>query len=427
MDPLGRSAPRTVERVSVATVDYRADTAPESSRTEYWLDVIGRTFGGIHLDMPGGFEAGDRLRVGEFGAVRVAELSISKASAAERNRRHIARSDTDLFKIDVQVRGPLVVEHNGREVTQWPGDFTFVDLSRPARRRHPKSKVVAVIFPRSLLPVHADELLRVGGARVDGDRGMAALVSSLARQLPDHLHDVDGASRVRLGSAIVDLVNALVTERVGRTATVAPETHQRALLLRIYAYIEAELGSSELSPRTIAAANFISVRALHKAFESEQTSVGDHVRRRRLERSRADLLDPAHHREPVSRIGARWGSGPRRSSAGHSARPTGSRRPSTAPSHTPTLAELSGMREVHVPHSCCCSHGRHFAGADAWRDLAALVHRGLGVQDFSLAAARALRHAVPFDGVCVLTLDPATLLPTGEVVENGLPAARWRG
>ena len=31
--------------------------------------------------------------------------------------------------------------------------------------------------------------------------------------------------------------------------------------------------------------------------------------------------------------------------------------------------------------------------------------------------------AVPFDGVCVLTIDPATLLPTSEVVENGLPAA----
>ena len=55
--------------------------------------------------------------------------------------------------------------------------------------------------------------------------------------------------------------------------------------------------------------------------------------------------------------------------------------------------------------------------------LVRLAHRGLGVRDFSLAAARALQQAVPFDGFCVLTIDPATLLPTGEVVENGLPAA----
>jgi hypothetical protein len=56
-------------------------------------------------------------------------------------------------------------------------------------------------------------------------------------------------------------------------------------------------------------------------------------------------------------------------------------------------------------------------------DLVALMHRGAGVRDFSLGAARILARAVPFDGVCVVTMDPATLLPTGEVVENGLPAA----
>jgi len=54
-------------------------------------------------------------------------------------------------------------------------------------------------------------------------------------------------------------------------------------------------------------------------------------------------------------------------------------------------------------------------------DLASLVHREYGLREFALGAARILRRAVPFDGVCVLTLDPATLLPTGEVVENGLP------
>jgi hypothetical protein len=56
-------------------------------------------------------------------------------------------------------------------------------------------------------------------------------------------------------------------------------------------------------------------------------------------------------------------------------------------------------------------------------DLSRLVHRGAGVREFSLAAARVLARAVPFDGVCVLTMDPATRLPTGEVVDNGLPAA----
>jgi DNA-binding CsgD family transcriptional regulator len=56
-------------------------------------------------------------------------------------------------------------------------------------------------------------------------------------------------------------------------------------------------------------------------------------------------------------------------------------------------------------------------------EILRLVHRGLGVEGFALAAARALHPAVSFDGFCMLTIDPATLLPTSEVVEHGLPEA----
>jgi DNA-binding CsgD family transcriptional regulator len=55
-------------------------------------------------------------------------------------------------------------------------------------------------------------------------------------------------------------------------------------------------------------------------------------------------------------------------------------------------------------------------------ELVRLSHRCLGVRDFTMAAARAVRPVVPFEGVCMVTIDPSTLLPTGEVVENGLPA-----
>jgi hypothetical protein len=55
-------------------------------------------------------------------------------------------------------------------------------------------------------------------------------------------------------------------------------------------------------------------------------------------------------------------------------------------------------------------------------DLVRLVHRGTDVHGFSIGAARILARAVPFDGLCVLTMDPATLLPTGAVLENGPPA-----
>src|SRR5262245_64115959 len=56
------------------------------------------------------------------------------------------------------------------------------------------------------------------------------------------------------------------------------------------------------------------------------------------------------------------------------------------------------------------------------RDVIALGHRGLDAPGFAAGAARALARAVPFDGICVLTFDPATLMPSGVVVEDALPA-----
>jgi DNA-binding CsgD family transcriptional regulator len=56
-------------------------------------------------------------------------------------------------------------------------------------------------------------------------------------------------------------------------------------------------------------------------------------------------------------------------------------------------------------------------------DVSRLLHEGCGLRDFSLRAARILRRAVPFEGVCVLAMDPTTLVPTDHVVENGMPTA----
>ena len=52
-----------------------------------------------------------------------------------------------------------------------------------------------------------------------------------------------------------------------------PETHRRALLTRIQAFIQQRLGDPELSPGVIAAAHHISLRYLRKLFQEQGTTV----------------------------------------------------------------------------------------------------------------------------------------------------------
>lgn len=58
-------------------------------------------------------------------------------------------------------------------------------------------------------------------------------------------------------------------------------------------------------------------------------------------------------------------------------------------------------------------------------DLVRLAHRGAGLRDFAFGATRILARAVPFDGMCVAIMDPATHVPTSSVLDNGPPPGSY--
>jgi hypothetical protein len=175
----------------------RAADAPEGSREDYWRHAVAETLGPLELRMPP--DVGDRLLIGDAGAVRVAELTAGRPGGASRSRRHIRRLDLEVCKIDVLARGRGVVTQDGPEASLGPGDFSFVDLSSAAHWAMSAMRMVAVVFPRALLPLRPDEVAGLAAVRFPGDRGTGALVSSLARQLVRSLDD--GGTATGPGSA----------------------------------------------------------------------------------------------------------------------------------------------------------------------------------------------------------------------------------
>lgn len=91
---------------------------------------------------------------------------------------------------------------------------------------------------------------------------------------------------------------------------------------RIQAFIEEHLTDPDLSPESIALAHHISVRYLHKLFQQEGTTVGQWIRRRRLDACRRELSRSANRRPSVAAVAQRWGSAARRTSAAPSGTPT---------------------------------------------------------------------------------------------------------
>jgi AraC-like DNA-binding protein len=103
----------------------------------------------------------------------------------------------------------------------------------------------------------------------------------------------------------LSLTVAALAAQLGAEGRLAPETHRQALLSRIEAFIEHNLGDPGLTPAAIAARHHISLGYLHRLFESRELTVAAWIRHLRLERCRADLADPRLW--PVHAIGTRWG------------------------------------------------------------------------------------------------------------------------
>jgi AraC-like DNA-binding protein len=289
------------------SVVFRAADEPAATRLDYWQHVVGEALCPLEVQLPDGLDSRDRLCVGDVGAIRVLQVSMFRSHVVDRGQAQIRRQDPERYTIHTQAHGRGVVEQDGRRALLAPGDLALVDSSRPSRWAYSSAQDVALVFPRALLPLRPDVLSRLTAVRIPGDRGIGALVSSLARQLPGHFDDGGAAAQARLGTAVLDLVTAAFATRLDRTRDVPPDGRQRALLQQVVAFIEARLGDPGLSPAGIAAAHHISVRYLYKLFEAEQATVADWIRRRRLERCRSDLLDHTQRHTPVVTIAARWG------------------------------------------------------------------------------------------------------------------------
>ena len=246
------------------------------------------------------------IRTAELGPVRLNESRRAAPFRTLRTSRLIRSSTPDVCLVGMLVDGELRVEQDDRQAVLGPGDLSFVDPSRPSMRSFTAMHNITVSIPRPMVPLRDRDLAELTAVRIPGDRGAPAIASALTRQLAARADELTPSQAAQLGATVVDTLTVAFAARLDRSSAASGE-QERILLHRIYAFIEQHLADPELSPRSIAAAHHISLRSLYKRFEGEAVPVGEWIRRRRLERCRHDLLDPALRNRPVAAIAGRWG------------------------------------------------------------------------------------------------------------------------
>lgn len=256
---------------------------------------------------------GFHVRAVRFGSgVELAVNSVSEARVvAKRTKATVRRSDPEAYRLLVVLRGRADMTHCGRGGEFAAGDMGLFDTSQPfqvVRAAGPAPSSFAMFtFPRNRLPLAETAMRDLVGGRLDGQRGVGAVVADFMRKLLEEAEFCTPAERARLGASAVDLLSVLVARELDIDALTTTEARHRSTFLQAQLFIKDHLGDPELAPELIAAAHHISVRLLHKLFHQAGTTVAGAIRSGRLEVCRSDLADPAKAGRPVNAIAARWG------------------------------------------------------------------------------------------------------------------------
>ncbi|MFG1970375.1 helix-turn-helix domain-containing protein [Nonomuraea fuscirosea] len=284
----------------------RTSDLPAERRHDAWRSIVCDTLGPLDLRIDAGAPLRGEIGFGRLGAVGVGRIHTSTPHSVHRTPGLIRRDNPDHYRVVLALDGSPRLEQDGRRTVLGRGEFAIYDFTRPYELGYDAEVRLAVFsFPRDQLALPIDAVAELAALPIGAETGAAALAVPLLRRVALDHETYRSASAARLSTVVTDVVGAAVAERLDQERALPDDSRQRTLLLRVRAFIEQRLGEADLDPAVIAAAHHISVRYLHRLFESEDTTVAGWIRQRRLERCRADLM--AGGGQSVSAVGARWG------------------------------------------------------------------------------------------------------------------------
>lgn len=239
------------------------------------------------------------LDVGTTGDIHVFDIDADEHSV-HRTDSLIARAPQHYFKFTVIERGSGFIVQNGRETALHSGDMAIYDTDRPYSLLFGEAMHMSVVmFPKALLEIPTETINRITALRLDGSQGVGAMVRPFVSSLARSVNAIDGHVARRLFRTAIDMVGTLVEANLPDDTTIGGHDD---LVRRILDHIDDHLTSADLSPTSIAAAHYISVRHLHGLFSEQGTTVSTVIRTRRLERCYDELVSPRRNDRSVTAI-----------------------------------------------------------------------------------------------------------------------------
>ncbi|MDB5634733.1 MAG: transcriptional regulatory protein [Tardiphaga sp.] len=143
--------------------------------------------------------------------------------------------------------------------------------------------------------------------RIMAPGGFTDVFSRMLDSAASALETLSDIEWTAVAQSLADLLPVFMRQCAAPAADSGGTATQAAILHRICQTIERRLGDPDLAPARVAQAEGISERYLQKLFEGTGSSFTHYLRERRLQRTWADLSNPAEVQHSISEIAYRSG------------------------------------------------------------------------------------------------------------------------
>ena len=186
------------------------------------------------------------------------------------------------------------------------GDFVFYASDRPHELHFTSEhEVIGVAVPTARLGAYGRFIDVLTATRISSNDPVVSAVGTSVEAFERNIAAVGASDRTRFLEHVVHAIETLSRHLAVEFKLIEPR--RAAFLDSAEEVIRTNLADPDLSPAMIASELSVSLRTLYSVFDHAETSVAGTIRRLRLDKCVADLIDPSQRHQPVGRIGAKWG------------------------------------------------------------------------------------------------------------------------
>jgi AraC family transcriptional regulator, positive regulator of tynA and feaB len=281
------------------------DAVPPRQRTRLWQETMKGLFGPLDSKSENEGTLAAHFNYGTLGGMPLCRLRSEGWMRLVRTESAARASGSDFVKVSLQIRGTSYNEQRGRTVALSPGHWCVKEIGEPYSVLSPSdADVLLLVLPRGKVASKRYRLEDLVARSFSGQTGVGKLAFESIGSAFDGLSSIKPEFEKDVLETIIQFIRLAMLEVTG---AVTPLSMKLVLEDRIKTYIDGHLRDPDLRVDHLAQVFNCSKRYLHKAFESQGTSIGKYILGLRLERCREELRNSAHIEKSVTDIAYSWG------------------------------------------------------------------------------------------------------------------------